>query len=77
MNLENLMTNQNQKRCAGCGKPLEGKVIRLTKGKYKKGEFEEGREWGVLHAECFDRAVDSPDAALEEVRRQARQKVAA
>lgn len=67
-------------RCSGCGKPLdltEGKtaqkVVRITNGKLKNGVYVEGKEWGVLHEACFNRSIDSPDAVLDEVRRQARE----
>jgi hypothetical protein len=66
-------------RCSGCGKPLdlEGKtaqkVVRIMNGKLKNGLYVEGKEWGVLHEACFNRSIDSPDAVLDEVRRQARE----
>jgi hypothetical protein len=70
-------------RCSGCGKPLEqgldGKpakpsddYVRIAQGRVKNGRFSEGKPWGVLHGTCFNRSIDSPDAVLEEVRRQAR-----
>lgn len=71
-------------RCAGCGKPIDvtpegkalasgSKVIRITSGRFKKDEYTEQKEWGLLHEHCFNRSIDSPDAAMDEVRRQAKQ----
>lgn len=47
-------------------------MIRIASGKFKK-EFTEQKEWGYLHETCFNRSIDSPDAAMDEVRRQAKQ----
>ena len=76
------MAANDTNRCSGCGKPLDQgpdgkpatgqKVVRIAVGKRKSGEFVETKEWGELHEACFNRAIDSPDAVLDEVRRQAR-----
>lgn len=73
-----MAANDTHPRCSGCGKPLdEGKtssrVMRIAQGKMKNGVYVEGKEWGVLHEACFHRSIDSPDAVLDEVRRQARE----
>lgn len=81
-----MSNSDNTPRCAGCGKTIEvgpdgkatdkgPKVARIAFGRYKE-DFVEQKEWGYLHETCFNRSVDSPDAVMEEVRRQASRKVA-
>ena len=60
-------------RCIGCGKPVEeGKTFRILVGVTDDGEFEEEKEYGDVHAECFHRVVETPRSVLDEVRREAR-----
>lgn len=67
-------------RCAGCGKIVENgdDTTRISQGKMSQGEFREKKLWGVMHRFCFNRAIDSPEAVLEEIRasREARKKIA-
>jgi hypothetical protein len=65
---------ESSTRCAGCGKPLaDGEdAKRISDGKIREGEFEERKEWGVMHRSCHNRRADGPDATLDELRRQAR-----
>lgn len=66
-------------RCAGCGKTIErgDDVTRVAEGALTTAGFREKKEWGVLHRSCFNRAIGSPDAVLEELRmiREKRKKV--
>lgn len=67
----------NTVRCSGCGKTIEAvaKAVRVTTGKVDEGAFSEAKEWGIMHEECFDRAVDSPAIALAKIRKLAKQTV--
>lgn len=59
-------------RCSGCGETLKAgdDVVRIAVGTIKKNEFKEKSQWGILHqSPCFNRAIDSPDAVMDEVRR--------
>lgn len=60
-----------EQRCAGCGKILEtgAESARVAMGLLAASGFREKEEWGVLHRSCFNRAIGSPDAVLEEIRR--------
>jgi hypothetical protein len=57
-------------RCAGCGKIIEigDDATRIVQGKVTQKEFREKKLWGVMHPSCFNRAIDSPEAVLEEIR---------
>lgn len=58
-------------RCAGCGKPIEKsqRVFQIIKGTSQAdGELKLGGVWGVIHTNCFARAVDSSELVLEEIR---------
>jgi hypothetical protein len=60
-------------RCNGCGAPLEpgDEVVRIAVGTIQKKGFKEKREWGTLHVSpCFNISIASPDAVMDEVRRQ-------
>lgn len=61
--------------CDGCGKAVEAvsKLVRIATGKLDSGKFAEAKEWGVMHEECFDRAVDSPAIALAKIKKLAKQ----
>jgi hypothetical protein len=64
---------KQQIRCGGCGKPiLEGEpTARIALGKMQDGVFVEKKEYALLHlSPCFNRAIDSPAAVLDEVKRQ-------
>jgi hypothetical protein len=58
-------------RCAGCGKIIEtgDECARVAMGPVAASGFREKQEWGILHRSCFNRAIGSPDAVLEEIRR--------
>jgi hypothetical protein len=61
-------------RCAGCGKPLEAghEVASISTGKLTRNiTLTNEHVWGRMHKACFDRAMPSPNAVLEEMRRQA------
>ena len=38
----------------------------------KEDGFSEKKEWAVMHRGCFNRSIDSPTAALDELKRIAR-----
>ena len=61
-------------RCNGCGEEFEAgdEVARIAVGVIqKKGDFKEKKEWGILHVSpCFNTSIASPDAVMDEVRRQ-------
>jgi len=61
-------------RCSGCGKPIEvgDETKRIADGKMKEDGFSEKKEWAVMHRGCFNRSIDSPTAALDELKRIAR-----
>lgn len=62
---------ENPVRCAICGKLIEiGEVVvEMKEGKLRKEEVVAQKDWGVAHKACFNRAMPSPKAALEEIRR--------
>lgn len=69
----------NQLRCAGCGKVIQpaDPTARVAMGVTSASNvFQEKEEWGILHRSCFNRAIGSPEAILEEIRtlREARKK---
>jgi len=55
--------------CCGCQKQIvsEDDAKRISSGLIKSDKFKETEEWGVLHRSCFNRCIDSPAAALDEV----------
>lgn len=58
-------------RCAACGKPLDkgAHVVRIEVGRLQGPErLVDGKCWGILHRGCFNRSIESPKAALEELR---------
>jgi hypothetical protein len=58
-------------RCDGCGKVVDtgSDVARVAMGTYTvTNGFREKKQWGILHRSCFNRAIGSPDAVLEEIR---------
>jgi hypothetical protein len=62
-------------RCAACGKSLDkgAHVVRIEIGQLQNNErLAEGECWGVLHRSCFNRSIESPKAAMEELRRLAK-----
>jgi len=58
--------------CVGCNEPIEDgeEAKRVTDVMVRKGICKEKKEWGVLHVSCFNRAIDSPDATMDEIRRE-------
>ena len=64
----------NPVRCAVCGKLIKSgeAVVEMKAGKLRKEEVVAHKEWGVAHKACFNRAMPSPKAALEEIRRLAK-----
>jgi hypothetical protein len=60
----------NERRCSGCGKiiGIGDNVARVAMGTLAEGGFREVKEWGIMHRSCFNRAIGSPDAVLEEIR---------
>ncbi len=65
------MAGKKECRCAGCGRKFEAgeKVHRIATGTFTEDGFSEKKEWGLLHDDCFNRAVESPRAVLDEVKR--------
>jgi len=63
-------------RCAGCGSPITpgDPSVEIKTGNYQKAgpkPLTESARWGLMHKSCFNRSIDSPEAALEEIRRMA------
>lgn len=61
-------------RCVGCGKPLAAgdEVASISTGKLTRNTtLANPHVWGRMHQTCFDRAMPSPGAVLEEMHRQA------
>lgn len=63
----------NNTRCAGCGEPIHkgAKTVEILMGSFAEGPkpLTESERWGIMHRSCFNKSIDSPDAALEEIRR--------
>lgn len=62
-------------RCVTCGKLVESdsRVVRIGRGVWtEQGGYQEKEEFGILHTECFDRSVESPTTALQEIKRLAK-----
>jgi len=66
-----VVTEKTKERCMVCGKPIEGKAIRVMKGTLRKGVWRERSQFGVAHESCFASAVESPRLVLDELRRTA------
>lgn len=70
------MTDNTEKpvRCAICGKLIDsGEVVaQVSIGKLRKEQVVSSKDWGIAHRSCFNRAMPSPKAALEEIRRLAK-----
>lgn len=64
----------NPVRCAVCGKLIESgdAVVSMRTGKLRDDQVVALKDWGVAHKSCFNRAMPSPKAALEEIRRLAK-----
>lgn len=62
----------NSIRCVGCGKVIEvgSKTKRSMNGKMAEGGHVDASEWGVMHEDCFDGAMESPATALAKIRKQ-------
>ena len=56
-----------------CGKPIEGKGVRITKGTLRSGEWKERSLFGNAHESCFAQAIKSPKMVVDELRRAARE----
>jgi hypothetical protein len=62
-------------RCCGCGKIVApGSYVRLAHGKLKELHegslvFEETKDGGFLHKECFQRSVSMPGEMLKAAKR--------
>jgi hypothetical protein len=67
------VTSKNIERCMVCGKPIEGKAIRVMKGTLRKGVWRERSQFGSAHETCFAAAVESPRLVLDELRRTVRE----
>jgi len=68
------MSLQNPVRCAVCGKLIDSgePVVQMSTGKLRKSQVVASKDWGVAHKACFNRAMPSPKAALEEIRKLAK-----
>lgn len=53
-------------RCAGCGKVVDvgAKTARTTLGRMEEGGHSDKSEWGLMHKDCFDRALETPATAF-------------
>lgn len=60
-------------RCAVCGDVIRAsdKVYRISKGSLKQDGWTEKGQWGYIHRPCFALATQSPDALMDELKRQA------
>jgi len=74
--MSNAAANLDPVRCIGCGKVIEvgDESFQINSGtlsasRRKKLKLEDGVEYGLMHSDCFHRAMESPDAALAEIRR--------
>jgi len=58
-------------RCVVCGKILESDaaIVQVTTGKLSDGNPVLSKIWGHAHRSCFNRALPSPKAAIDEIRR--------
>ena len=60
-------------RCAGCGSPIDSgsETVEIKTGNFQAGPgpLTESAMWGLMHKSCFNRSIDSPEAALEEIKR--------
>lgn len=67
-------TEDKPVRCAICGKLVDSgeAVAQVRIGKLRKEQVVSLKDWGVAHRSCFNRAMPSPKAALEEIRRLAK-----
>lgn len=65
-------------RCAICGKLVKDgdPIMQVAVGRLVDGEPETKKTWGVAHRSCFNRALPSPRAALDEIRRMVKSKAA-
>jgi hypothetical protein len=66
----------DDQRCVVCGKAVEPKkpAFRIARGEINtRNNWKEEAEWGLAHRSCFVSAVDSPNAVMNELRRQARE----
>ena len=53
-------------RCAGCDQPIADKDEQYF---IQRGTAKRRKVWGTFHISCFNRAMDSPECAMEEIRR--------
>ena len=62
------MANKQQ-RCKACGKVLEDadKALCITKGKMAGVDFSPAKAWGILHDECFMKAVNLPEVMMRQI----------
>lgn len=61
-------------RCAVCGKLIASgdPVMQMSTGKLQDAKVVAMKDWGMAHKSCFNRAMPSQQAALEEIRRLAK-----
>lgn len=60
--------------CCVCGRPMKvgDDASRTAHGKFLNEGFEEKKESGVMHRSCHNRAFSSPNATMDELRRQSK-----
>ena len=65
-------------RCAICGKLVKDgeQIMQVESGRLVDGQPETKKAWGLAHRSCFNRAMPSPKAALDEIRRLAKTQAA-
>lgn len=56
-------------RCVGCGKVVEvgTKTARTALGRMEESGHIDKSEWGIMHKDCFDRALETPASALAKI----------
>jgi hypothetical protein len=58
-------------RCAGCGKVIDlgDKITDVKTGSMTETGAVTAKLWGTFHNQCFERAIDSPEIALAEIKK--------
>jgi len=64
-------------RCGLCGKPMAvgDAIVQITRAVLKKAGAERKASWGDCHESCFNNAMPTPKAAMNELSRMSKQAV--
>jgi hypothetical protein len=65
-------------RCAICGKVVEygEQVMQVNSGRLTEGARDIKKTWGITHRSCFNKALPSPKAAIDEIKKLVKQAAA-